>query len=244
MNHCIPKETLPNSIISNECPAAQLAPYFDTVLAPLVSVLTANGLAVTLDEVGSVVARDLYSGRVVSVMQGREGGVERALSLCHVPKSVREELAGGCSDDFPAFFMAHEGGTVGVYTQSLEFMYTLNRLPPQALSSADAADVSIMCMACALGRENSVLLLGLGDGRIVLYDLDGGDAASAVTSASSIRRSLPIVVEEASGAAVCGLYVLRPIIVVPFELFFAINLMARTGTAQAPRLHWHAVNCG
>ena len=56
-----------------------------------------------------------------------------------------------------------------------------------------------------LSNENSVLLLGLGDGRIVLYDLDGGDAAAAVTSALSIYRSLPLIIEEASTDVALGL---------------------------------------
>ena len=210
MNSCTLNETLSSDSVSKESTAAQLAPYFDSVLAPLVCVLTADGLAVTLDEVGRLVARDLRSGRVVAVVQSREGAGHRALCLCHVPRSVREDLAGECSDGFPAFFVAHEGGTVGVYTHSLEFMYALNRLPPRVFLSAGAADVSITCTTCSLGNENSVLLLGLSDGSIVLYDLDGGDAAHAVTSAASICRSLPIVIEEASGATVCGVYASRP----------------------------------
>jgi hypothetical protein len=198
------EETFCDGDTNGEAPPVQTSQYFDHVQAPLVSVLPADGCAVTLDEIGSVVVRDLTSGKVAAVMQRRESADERVMCLCHVPKNVREELAAGnCSEKFPAFFVGYEGGAVGVYTQILEFLYTLNRvstLPPPCV-----AEISITCMACMLSKENSVLLLGLGDGRIVLYDLDGGDAAAAVTSALSVYRSLPLIIEEASSDVALGL---------------------------------------
>ena len=93
-----------------------------------------------------MVSRDLCSGRVVAVMQPRMNVDACVLCLCHVARGVREELGGGAGDDFPAFFVAHEGGGVGVYTHGLAFMYNLNPLPP--LPAPASADVSITCMAC------------------------------------------------------------------------------------------------
>jgi hypothetical protein len=149
------------------------------------------------------VSRDLGTGRVVAVMQKKESADELVVCVCCVSRSVREELAAGCSDNFPAFFVAHESGSVGVYSDTLAFLFTLNRVPH--LRTTGAAGLRINCLSCALGNDNSVLLLGLDDGRIVLYDLDGGDAAQAVTSAVTVYRSQPLVIEEASSSGVSGL---------------------------------------
>jgi hypothetical protein len=185
-----------------ESSAAPCSSYYDAALAALVSALPADGCVVTLDELGNAVVRDLGAGTVAVVAQKKDASDSRVVCLCHVPKSVRQELAGDGSEDFPAFFAAHEGGLVGVYTHSLDFMHMLNPLPPGPTPAS--SDTVITCMSCALGRDNSVLVLGLADGRIVLYDLDGGDAAEAVTSTASVARSQPLVIEQASGDAVWG----------------------------------------
>jgi hypothetical protein len=134
----------------HERSSPQPIPYYDAVHAPLVSVTPADGCVVTVDEGGNVVSRDLGSGRVVAVMQPRMSVDACVVCLCHVSRSVREQLVGGGSEDFPAFFVAHQGGCVGVYTHALSFMYNLNPLPP--LPPPAPTDVSITCMACAIPR--------------------------------------------------------------------------------------------
>jgi WD40 repeat protein len=198
-----PEGSLSKSGTSKENSNVHISSYFDAVQAPLLHVSPADGCAVTVDESGNVVSRDLATGRVVAVMQKRERADARVVCVCHVPKSVRDELSGGSSEDFPAFFVAHERGAVGVYTGALRLLSILNPIP--ALSPSASADIDITCVACWLSDSNSVLVLGLADGRIMLYDLDGGDAAESCTSAASVARSLPIAVEDASSDAVCGI---------------------------------------
>jgi len=198
-----PESSLSKSGTSKENSNVHISSYFDAVRAPLMHVSPADGCAVTVDESGNVVSRDLGTGRVVAVMQKRERADARVVCLCHVPKSVRDELSRGSSEDFPAFFVAHERGAVGVYTGALSLLSILNPIP--ALSPSASADVDITGIACWLSDSNSVLVLGLADGRIMLYDLDGGDAAESCTSAASVARSLPIAVEDACSDAVCGI---------------------------------------
>lgn len=142
------------------------------------------------------------SGAVVTVVQKSSIMDARVLCMCHVAKSVRDELSGGCGDNFPAFFVAHQGGSIGVYSHSMVFMFLLNAVP--RLPPPSSADVDVTGISCAMSKDNSVLVLGLSDGRVVLYDLDGGDAADAATSSASIARSKPLVIEQESSDAVWG----------------------------------------
>ena len=59
-----------------------------------------------------------------------------------------------------------------------------------------------------------MLVVGLADGRIMLYDLDGGDSTEAKTSSASVARSVPLEIEAASGDAVWGLCTCGPMIAV------------------------------
>jgi hypothetical protein len=108
LNPGMREETFCDGETNCETPPVHDSQYFDHVHAPLVSVLPADGCVVTLDEIGSVVVRDMTSGTVAAVMQKKESADERAVCLCHVPKNVREELAAGnSSEKFPAFFVGY-----------------------------------------------------------------------------------------------------------------------------------------
>jgi hypothetical protein len=138
----------------------------------------------------------MNTGRVLMVMKKRRHSDARVLCVCHVD---RQQLVESVGEGFPAFFVAQEGGKVGAFTHRFEYMFTLNSVPDFDATTDTCTEITCM------GTSNSVLLLGLGDGRIIMYDLDGSDDAKVVKNTASIARSVPLVIEVPNHDAALGI---------------------------------------